>query len=370
MAIDFPASPTEGDLFQSNKVLYEYYNGVWQARLRGTARPFNYIVNPSFQVSLENGNASSTAVMFYPADQWHIQVSGYTGTGFRGSPAVTPMGSRYRLTMTVGTAAPALPLGYWGFVQYIEGARIAAFQFGTGLAKPIVLRFWFKGPAGTWGGSIRNGNSTRGYAYAFTVTALEANTWVERVVAIPPDMAGTWVKDTNSGMAVWFTFVCGTASLAAAPGTWLNQNVVAPNTLSNGFAAVNTFEVADVGLYLDPDATGKAPPWEGLSERQERTDCARYYQRMNNGQGIAYTTADSPNRFGSINMGAMRATPAATIVPTLQTSDGFANVTMNSFIASPSNTGMFEHNCSSALGHGIGRAAILSTGAIAQNARM
>jgi hypothetical protein len=39
----------------------------------------------------------------------------------------------------------------------------------------------------------------------------------------------------------------------------------------------NTFELFDVGLYLDPNATGVPPPWQMPDEAEELAACQRYW---------------------------------------------------------------------------------------------
>ena len=55
MGINFPSSPTAGQVFKSGKTSYTFTNGVWRAS-NPTAKPFNYLVNPAFQISQENGD--------------------------------------------------------------------------------------------------------------------------------------------------------------------------------------------------------------------------------------------------------------------------------------------------------------------------
>ena len=67
MAINFPSSPTEGQSFTSGKVIYTYASatGTWQPTPLGTALPYNYVVNPSFEVSQQNGDMSGLRRLYF-----------------------------------------------------------------------------------------------------------------------------------------------------------------------------------------------------------------------------------------------------------------------------------------------------------------
>ena len=73
--IDFPNSPTDGQVFYANGVppiwIYNTAKGAW-LRNKGTAGPANKIVNPTMQISQQNGNTQGTASGYYMADQWFM----------------------------------------------------------------------------------------------------------------------------------------------------------------------------------------------------------------------------------------------------------------------------------------------------------
>jgi len=286
MSFDFPNAPSEGTTFApTGGPVYVYTGGVWRMQGSGqvvTAEARNRVVNPAMQISQEWGNTllgPSTALATYVTDQWQGVSSTSPGqVSQQRVQVVTPNGSQNRIRMIVTTAKAALAAGdYLSLYQPVEGIRVADFRWGTANAKQVVLRFGFKGPAGTYTASIRNGVATRTYPVNFTISAGQANLDTEQVFVIPGDTAGTWVTDTASGLIVTINLAAGTSSQGVA-GVWQAGNFTSTAAASNGLATLNnTFELFDVGLYLDPNATGTPPPWQMPDEAQELAACQRYF---------------------------------------------------------------------------------------------
>jgi len=284
VAFDFPNSPSEGTVFApTGGPVYVYTGGVWKMQGSGqvvTAEARNRIVNPAMQISQENGDTRSGAAGVFCADQWGALFSTATSSiGHQRMAVTTPRGSTYRYSTDCVTAKPALAAtDYWLIRHSIEGIRTADFLWGTASARQAVLRFGFRGPAGTYVINLRSGPTpaTRSYSAAFTVTT--SNVDQEFVLVIPGDTAGTWVTDTAMSMFVDILLAAGSTVQSAVPG-WQAGNVQGLAGMSNGMAtAGNTFHLYDVGLYLDPNATGVPPPWQMPDEAQELAACMRYYE--------------------------------------------------------------------------------------------
>jgi hypothetical protein len=279
--LDFPSSPTDGQIYGS----YLYSGGVWMqngALLTPTAQTRNRIVNPAMQVSQENGNAVGSTNSYYPADQW-LAVFGTTGTLFiQRVQVVTSNGSKDRFRIAVNTADTSLAAGELLVMQQsIEGNRMADFRYGLASAKQSILRFGFKAPAGTYSIALNNAAANRSYVANFTITAGQANTDTEQVFVIPGDITGTWPTDTSKALDLRVTIASGSTTIGVAG--WQAGNFIATSSNTNGLAtAGNTFELFDVGLYLDPQATGAAPPWQMPDEAQELRACQRYYLKSAN----------------------------------------------------------------------------------------
>jgi hypothetical protein len=313
MAFDFPNSPTNGQVFApTGGPVYVYTGGVWKMQGSGqvvTAEARNRIVNPAMQISQENGDTAGTTDGFFFADQWCGNFSTSPGTiDLRRIQSVTPNGSKNRVRLVPTTADTSLAAGeFLFFYQAIEGIRIADFRYGAASAKQSILRFGFAGPAGTYSIALHNGAFNRSYIANFTVTAGQANTDTEQIFVIPGDVTGTWATDTSLGMALRVTVAAG-STYQGVTG-WQAGQKFATAATSNGLGIVNnTFVLWDVGLYLDPNATGVPPPWQMPDEAQELAACQRYFNIYFN--LIVVSSAPTPQSF--IWNGPMRIAPAIT----------------------------------------------------------
>ena len=190
---------------------------------------------------------------------------------------VTPNGSPNRLRVTITTADAALAAGDYAYIgQNIEGVRIADFRYGAASARQAVLRFGFKAPAGTYSVAVRNSAGDRSYVTNFTISAGQANTDTEQTIVIPGDTTGTWLTDNGIGCAVRIGLAAGTTFQGVAG--WQAGNLFCTAANSNGIGtAAAVFELFDVGLYLDPQATGTPPQWEMPDEAEELAACFRYF---------------------------------------------------------------------------------------------
>jgi hypothetical protein len=241
----------------------------------------NRIINGAMQISQENGDTAGTAGGYYAADQW---VTGFTTsagiiTSIR-NQGTTPNGSKYRYRVTITVADAALAAGEFLYIGHkIEGNRIADFRYGSAAAKQAILRFGFKGPTGTYSIQLRNGAGDRSYVALFTIAAGQANADTEQIFVIPGDVIGTWLTDTEIGIEFRCVLAAGT-TFHGVTG-WQAGNILGTSAISNGMATAGAvFELFDVGLYLDPDSTGKPPPWQMPDEVQELTACQRYWQKV------------------------------------------------------------------------------------------
>jgi hypothetical protein len=287
MAFDFPNSPSEGTLFApTGGPVYVYTGGVWRMQGSGqvvTAEARNRIVNGAMQISQEWGDTAlgpTGGMNSYAADQW-LGASTTTGTATQQRvQSVTPNGSKDRIRLTVNTADTSLAAGeYQLLMQIIEGIRIADFRWGTAAAKQAILRFGFKGPAGTYSAAIRNGPTTRSYIANFTIAVGQANIDTEQVLVIPGDVTGTWTTGNTYGLSITIGIAAGSTYQGVAG--WQAGSLFSTATNSNGLAtAGNVFELFDVGLYLDPNATGVPPPWQMPDEAQELAACQRYFYAL------------------------------------------------------------------------------------------
>ncbi|NVO13908.1 MAG: hypothetical protein HXX10_07715 [Rhodoplanes sp.] len=265
----------------------------------------NRIVNGGMMVSQENGSAVGTASGFYPADQWPYVGIHDGAVQVAQVASVTPEGSPNRIRVTVTTADTSIAAGQYAILlQKLEGFNVADFIWGTASAKATILRVGVKAPAGTYGVSIRNNATDRSVVANMVISGGEANTDVVKTLVFTGDTAGTWTKDNTAGMIMTIALAAGSTfqgSLGVQAGS-----IIATSSQFNFLGTVgNVFELFDVGFYLDPDATGAAPPWELPDYADELRRCLWFWEKT-------YPRASPPGTATSAGMmGAVAASAGA-----------------------------------------------------------
>jgi hypothetical protein len=101
---------------------------------------------------------------------------------------------------------------------------------------------------------------------------------------------------------------------------WTAGNVLATSSISNGIGVTNNdFYVTNVGLYVDPDGTGLAPPYEAPNYSDELARCQRYYHKnVSEGNGWVFSAigfdATARSFYGMLYYPVeMRASPSITL---------------------------------------------------------
>ena len=239
------------------------------------------IVNGAMQISQEFARESGQSVVALGpniADQWVMNATtGATAAVGVCTASTTVPGVNWRLQMFVGaTPDTSIAAGDIARIyQPVEGIRIADFGWGTASASQVVLRFTANSTmAGTFCVALKNGAGNRSYVRNCVLTA--ANTNQEFTIIIPGDVTGTWPTTAVVGAYLEFAIMAG--STAQGVEGWQAGNFGATSAISNFFGTANTsFFLSKVGLYLDPLATGIAPPWLMPDEAEELRACQRYY---------------------------------------------------------------------------------------------
>jgi hypothetical protein len=273
-----------------------------------TAQARNRIVNGAMQISQEWGSAAGTAQGYHAADQWPMTyVTSGTVTAVQ-VQAVTPNGSQNRLRLSVTVADASLAATDLAqFYQMIEGIRIADFVWGSAAARQVILRFGWKSPAGTYTIALQNGAGTRSYIASFTISAGQANTDTTQTFVIPGDTIGAWPTGAVRSLVLVVLIACGSSRQGVAG--WQAGDVTTLAGTTNGLAtAGNVFELFDVGLYLDPNATGVPPPWQMPDEAQELAACQRYWIKV--GHTFSGNVTSALNYYATSVMPSMRTSPA------------------------------------------------------------
>jgi hypothetical protein len=168
----------------------------------------NKIINGSMLIDQRNAGSAvavTTSTNYFAADRFKFGIAiAPTGAGTLQQVSDGPDGFEKSNKFTVTTADSSIPATQsYNLMQEIEGQNVADLAWGTSAAKTVTFSFYVKTSLnGTFGGSVQNSARTRSYPFTYSISALEANTWVRREITIPGDTTGTWLKDNGVGMRV------------------------------------------------------------------------------------------------------------------------------------------------------------------------
>jgi hypothetical protein len=275
----------------------------------------NRIINGAMVIDQRNAGAAVTidgTAGTYTLDRWlGIDVS--TGSFTVQQDSTAPAGFVNSSKLTVASIVTSYgTTNSCQFMQRIEGYNLADLGWGTANAKTVTLSFWvYSSLTGTFGGAIKNSESTRSYPYSYTISS--ANTWEQKTITIAGDTTGTWVTTNGIGAMVIFCLGGGTDRLGTA-GAWnANNNVGAIGQVNvMGTLSANIY-ITGVQLEVGSSATG----FEYVNYQTSLANCQRYYQLSSRyeenviGLCTTTTTATAPVMFAQV----MRASPTMTLAP-------------------------------------------------------
>ena len=237
----------------------------------------NRIINGSQTIDQRNAGAAVTVdnAPVYVTDRFQVQDF---SDAVLSAQQITdaPAGFTNSLRVTVSTADTSLAATQGDRVnQRIEGFNIADLGWGTASALPVTLSFWVKSSlTGSFGGSLQNSASNRGYPYSYTINA--ANTWEYKTVTIAGDTTGTWL--TNNGMGILVNWSLGMGSTySGTAGAWAAADLISTTgAVSLVGTASATWQVTGVQLEKGTQATS----FEYRQYGQELALCQRYYGKF------------------------------------------------------------------------------------------
>jgi hypothetical protein len=245
----------------------------------------NRIINPAMQISQQFGtsNTDCTTGQTYTLDQWVAGLSTTPGGTLRVAQlaSITPAGSPFRLRATAQVADGTLAANdVYALQQLIEGAQVADARFGLATAKSLLIRFGLRSSiAGTFGVSVCNSALNRSFVSLITVGAGEVNTDIQRTLTIPGDVAGTWLTDAGIGLNFRICLGAG-ATFQGTAGAWQAGNLLTTAGQTNFMATLSaTFDLFDVGLYVDVPGLGVLPPFALPDPADALRLCQRRYVR-------------------------------------------------------------------------------------------
>jgi hypothetical protein len=231
-------------------------------------------------------------------------------------------------------------------------------RFGGVSARSLRLRFGVRSSvAGTFGVSIRNGAFARSWVGTITIAVGEINTDVIRTLVVPGDTTGTWTTDNTVGM--WFGIALATGTTLQGVAGWQGGSVITTSAQTNLMATGGaTFDLFDVGLYVDTAALNVLPPFQVPRFDTELERCKRYYEVF--GVGQQFISAGAGNQQGqTISHISKRGTTTYAVVGSV------TNINVSTSTLGPSGSSTVYHLITATAG---GNAVYFAT--ISANSRM
>lgn len=282
----------------------------------------NLFVNGSFSVSQENGNTLGTTNGYYPADQIALYFTAATAAMSVQRVQVRTLANALdQIEFKTTTAKAVLDANdFVTLTQNIEGSSFAAAGFGTAAAVPLVLRAEVNLPAGTYHFHFANSANNRHCAVPFTIAPGEANTAVVKEIVVPPDTTGTWLTaDGVIGITCDLVLAAGSGLTGGAASTWGSTAYLAASTQKNILdSTANVARLADIGLRLDPDATGVYGQYE-VGDVSAAWKPNRYWRTLNVDMNF-YMNAGGTNT-QTVSFEDMSKTPTASVLASGATSN-------------------------------------------------
>jgi len=239
----------------------------------------NRIINGDMRIDQRNAGTSftMTSSSSYILDRWRF----WANNGGGGSAAYTvqqsseaPVGFTKSFVITQTAAYSPTGNEYNIFAQYIEGYNVADLGWGTSAAKAVTLSFWVRSSlTGTFGGAVSNSSQLRSYPFTYTISS--ANTWEYKTITVPGETTGTWLKDNNIGLEVFWQLGIGSTYLGTA-GAWAEATYLG-STSATQITATNGATLYITGVQLEVGTV--ATPFEHRPIGTELALCQRYYEK-------------------------------------------------------------------------------------------
>ena len=214
----------------------------------------NRILNGGMVIDQRNAGASITpTATVYSVDRWQATVNVASKASFD-QTTTAPTGFTNSMLVTSLSAYSVAAGDVVTYRQQIEGFNIADLGWGTASAATITVSFWVRSSlTGTFGGSVKNGGSTRSYPFTYTISS--ANTWEQKSITIAGDTTGTWLTTTGIGIDVWWDLGCGSSNIGTA-GSWAAAAYYGATGDTKLISTLNaTFYITGVQLEVGSTAT-------------------------------------------------------------------------------------------------------------------
>jgi len=293
----------------------------------------NRIINGAMMIDQRNAGASVTPTSdgLYSLDRWQYSISQASKFSIQqNAGSVTPpAGYTNYLGVTSLSAYSVISSDLFVIQQNIEGLNCSDLAWGTANAVTVTLSFWVRSSlTGTFGGSLRNNDSSRSYPFSFTISS--ANTWEQKTVTIAGDTTGTWLTTNGTGIRVTFSLGMGstrsgTAGAWAAGAYWSTTGATSVVGTSGA-----TFYITGVQLEAGTVATS----FDYRPYGTELALCQRYYLtvagQVFNSEGY-YNLAGYGIHRGTALPVQMRAAPTIT-APTTSASGNVGSIVFTGYV--------------------------------------
>ncbi len=251
----------------------------------------NRIINGAMVIDQRNAGASVTLTatgFTYTLDRWSFYTSASSKlTTQQNAGAVTPpSGFKNYLGATSSSAYSITSTDLFIIQQNIEGFNVADLGWGTAAAQTITISFWVRSSlTGTFGGSIRNTNTSPNRAYPFTFTISAANTWEQKTITVAGDTSGTWGSTNSDGLILAFGLGVG-STYSGTAGAWNGTTNIFGATGATSVVGTNGATFYITGVQLEEGST--ATSFDYRPYGTELALCQRYLPAV-----IAESTLDS-----------------------------------------------------------------------------
>jgi len=242
----------------------------------------NRIINGAMVIDQRNAGASVTLTatgFTYTLDRWSFYTSASSKlTTQQNAGAVTPpSGFKNYLGATSSSAYSITSTDLFIIQQNIEGFNVADLGWGTAAAQTITISFWVRSSlTGTFGGSIRNTNTSPNRAYPFTFTISAANTWEQKTITVAGDTSGTWGSTNSDGLILAFGLGVG-STYSGTAGAWNGTTNIFGATGATSVVGTNGATFYITGVQLEKGST--ATSFDYRPYGTELALCQRYFSK-------------------------------------------------------------------------------------------
>jgi hypothetical protein len=275
-------------------------------------RYINKLVNAQFLYGYVNAYIPST--WQNARDCWKGTMGGagvYTMSGQSADPPTGfATGSAVYLSYQTTTAdASIAATDFYDYRTYVEGFDCIDLQWGTANAKAVTLSFWTRASvAGNYSGAFKNAASDRAYCFQYNIA--QANTWEQKVINVPGDTSGTWLRSSLAGILLIFDLGSG-SNYQGTANAWQAGNLFGVTGSQKLIDTVGrTWRLCLPQLQIGTFTT--APPFEFLPLAEYENRLERYVEAQTRIIVSSYSAAAATRYHTVVYRKTKRAIPSIT----------------------------------------------------------